>query len=97
MGTRLLTLSSQLSHCRTVLRLFDDVAMFIYTKQYGLGAEVTGRVGPYTLGNRCFMDLSRGNGAGQHFACFCEMISCSHLNLNEKIAYPFLCSKRLCD
>ncbi|XP_064427850.1 peroxisomal membrane protein 11C isoform X1 [Mirounga angustirostris] len=38
-GTRLLTLSSQLSHCRTVLRLFDDVAMFIYTKQYGLGAE----------------------------------------------------------
>lgn len=48
-GTRLLTLSSQLSHCRTVLRLFDDVAMFIYTKQYGLGAEVTGgggSVGP---------------------------------------------------
>lgn len=42
MGTRLLTLSSQLSRCRTVLRLFDDVAMFIYTKQYGLGAEVTG-------------------------------------------------------
>ncbi|XP_029772080.1 peroxisomal membrane protein 11C isoform X2 [Suricata suricatta] len=38
-GTRLLTLSSQLSHCRTVLRLFDDVAMFVYTKQYGLGAE----------------------------------------------------------
>ncbi|GAB5567668.1 peroxisomal membrane protein 11C isoform X3 [Prionailurus iriomotensis] len=38
-GTRLLTLSSQLSHCRTVLRLFDDMAMFIYTKQYGLGAE----------------------------------------------------------
>ncbi|KAB0400620.1 hypothetical protein E2I00_013662, partial [Balaenoptera physalus] len=27
-GTRLLALSSQLSHCRTVLRLFDDVAMF---------------------------------------------------------------------
>ncbi|KAM8925975.1 peroxisomal membrane protein 11C isoform 2-T2 [Lycaon pictus] len=38
-GTRLLTLSSELSHCRTVLRLFDDVAMFIYTKQYGLGPE----------------------------------------------------------
>ncbi|XP_024601666.1 peroxisomal membrane protein 11C isoform X2 [Neophocaena asiaeorientalis asiaeorientalis] len=38
-GTRLLALSSQLSHCRTVLRLFDDVAMFVYTKQYGLGAE----------------------------------------------------------
>ncbi|KAK2509822.1 hypothetical protein MC885_017491 [Smutsia gigantea] len=38
-GTRLLELSSQLSHCRTILRLFDDAAMFIYTKQYGLGAE----------------------------------------------------------
>ncbi|XP_058394041.1 peroxisomal membrane protein 11C [Diceros bicornis minor] len=41
-GTRLLALSSQLSHCRTVLRLFDDLAMFIYTKQYGLGAEEEG-------------------------------------------------------
>lgn len=41
-GTRLLELSSQLSRCRTVLRLFDDAAMFIYTKQYGLGAEVMG-------------------------------------------------------
>ncbi|XP_008049052.1 peroxisomal membrane protein 11C isoform X2 [Carlito syrichta] len=38
-GTRLLVVSSQLSHCRTVLRLFDDLAMFIYTKHYGLGAE----------------------------------------------------------
>uniref|UniRef100_A0A452DYI3 Peroxisomal biosis factor 11 gamma n=1 Tax=Capra hircus TaxID=9925 RepID=A0A452DYI3_CAPHI len=38
-GTRLLALSSQLSHCRMVLRLFDDAAMFVYTKQYGLGAE----------------------------------------------------------
>ncbi|KAG8519251.1 Peroxisomal membrane protein 11C [Galemys pyrenaicus] len=38
-GSRLLALSSQLSHCRTVLRLFDDLAMFVYTKQYGLGAE----------------------------------------------------------
>ncbi|XP_066199498.1 peroxisomal membrane protein 11C isoform X2 [Saccopteryx leptura] len=38
-GTRLLALSSQLSHCRTILRLFDDLAMFMYTKQYGLGAE----------------------------------------------------------
>ena len=41
-GTRLLALSSQLSHCRIVLRLFDDVAMFVYTKQYGLGAVVPG-------------------------------------------------------
>ncbi|XP_075402035.1 peroxisomal membrane protein 11C [Tenrec ecaudatus] len=38
-GTRLLALSTQLSHCRTVLRLFDDLAMFAYTKQYGLGTE----------------------------------------------------------
>ncbi|XP_004378646.1 peroxisomal membrane protein 11C [Trichechus manatus latirostris] len=38
-GTRLLALSAQLSRCRTVLRLFDDLAMFAYTKQYGLGTE----------------------------------------------------------
>ncbi|XP_054422195.1 peroxisomal membrane protein 11C [Pteronotus mesoamericanus] len=38
-GTRLLVLSSQLSHCRTILRLFDDLAMFMCTKQYGLGTE----------------------------------------------------------
>lgn len=38
-GTRLLAVSAQLSHCRTVLRLFDDLAMFVYTKQYGLGPE----------------------------------------------------------
>ncbi|XP_006970261.2 peroxisomal membrane protein 11C isoform X1 [Peromyscus maniculatus bairdii] len=39
MGRRLLVVSAQLSHCRTVLRLFDDPAMFVYTKQYGLGTE----------------------------------------------------------
>lgn len=38
-GRRLLVVSAQFSHCRTVLRLFDDLAMFVYTKQYGLGAE----------------------------------------------------------
>ncbi|XP_019060300.1 peroxisomal membrane protein 11C isoform X2 [Fukomys damarensis] len=38
-GTRLLAVSAQLSHCRTVLRLFDDLAMFLYTKHYGLGTE----------------------------------------------------------
>ncbi|XP_028635576.1 peroxisomal membrane protein 11C isoform X1 [Grammomys surdaster] len=38
-GRRLLVVSAQLSHCRTVLRLFDDLAMFVYTKQYGLGTE----------------------------------------------------------
>lgn len=38
-GMRLLAVSAQLSHCRTVLRLFDDLAMFLYTKQYGLGTE----------------------------------------------------------
>ncbi|XP_039623128.1 peroxisomal membrane protein 11C [Polypterus senegalus] len=38
-GRRLLLLSAQLSHCRTVLRLFDDLAMFLYTRDYGLGTE----------------------------------------------------------
>ncbi|XP_036305990.1 peroxisomal membrane protein 11C isoform X3 [Pipistrellus kuhlii] len=38
-GARLLAVSSQLSGCRTTLRLFDDAAMFLYTRQYGLGAE----------------------------------------------------------
>lgn len=41
MGRRLLTVSAQLSHCRTVLRLFDDLAMLAYSRQYGLGAKVT--------------------------------------------------------
>lgn len=62
-GTRLLALSSQLSHCRTILRLFDDLAMFMYTKQYGLGAEVMGYVrlweGEQTPGSWCFMDWSK--------------------------------------
>ncbi|XP_075467198.1 peroxisomal membrane protein 11C isoform X1 [Ascaphus truei] len=35
----LLIIASQLSHCRTVLRLFDDLAMFAYSKQYGLGRK----------------------------------------------------------
>lgn len=38
-GSHLLALSSQLSHCRTVLRLFDDLAMLAYTKHYGLGPK----------------------------------------------------------
>ncbi|XP_076977595.1 peroxisomal membrane protein 11C isoform X2 [Tamandua tetradactyla] len=36
---RLLALATELSRCRTVLRLFDDLAMLAYTKQYGLGAK----------------------------------------------------------
>nr|XP_014430847.1 peroxisomal membrane protein 11C [Pelodiscus sinensis] len=39
MGRRLLAVSTQLSHCRTVLRLFDDLAMLAYSCQYGLGAK----------------------------------------------------------
>ncbi|CAM2109097.1 unnamed protein product [Caretta caretta] len=39
MGRRLLAVSAQLSHCRTVLRLFDDLAMLAYSRQYGLGAK----------------------------------------------------------
>lgn len=37
-GQSLLVLSAQLSHCRTVLRLFDDLSMLGYSHSYGLGA-----------------------------------------------------------
>lgn len=37
-GRSLLLLSAQLSHCRTVLRLFDDLSMLGYSHSYGLGA-----------------------------------------------------------
>ncbi|XP_068446064.1 peroxisomal membrane protein 11C [Clinocottus analis] len=37
LGKRLLLFSAQLSHCRTVLRLFDDLAMLAYSHSYGLG------------------------------------------------------------
>lgn len=37
-GQSLLLLSAQLSHCRTVLRLFDDLSMLGYSHSYGLGA-----------------------------------------------------------
>ncbi|XP_067168783.1 peroxisomal membrane protein 11C isoform X1 [Apteryx mantelli] len=35
----LLAVSAQLSHCRTVLRLFDDFAMLNYSRGYGLGPK----------------------------------------------------------
>ncbi|XP_076008933.1 peroxisomal membrane protein 11C isoform X2 [Genypterus blacodes] len=38
-GKSLLLFSAQLSHCRTVLRLFDDLSMLAYSHSYGLGAE----------------------------------------------------------
>ncbi|KAG7487886.1 hypothetical protein MATL_G00028320 [Megalops atlanticus] len=38
MGKSLLLFSAQLSHCRTVLRLFDDLSMFAYSRSYGLGS-----------------------------------------------------------
>ncbi|KAM3876264.1 amyloid-beta A4 precursor protein-binding family A member 3 [Diretmus argenteus] len=38
LGNSLLLLSAQLSHCRTVLRLFDDLPMLAYSHNYGLGA-----------------------------------------------------------
>lgn len=37
-GKSLMVLSAQLSHCRTVLRLFDDLSMLGYSHSYGLGA-----------------------------------------------------------
>ncbi|KAL4658814.1 Peroxisomal membrane protein 11C-like [Arapaima gigas] len=39
LGKSLLLLSAQLSHCRTVLRLFDDLSMLSYSWSYGLGAS----------------------------------------------------------
>ncbi|XP_062816297.1 peroxisomal membrane protein 11C [Anolis carolinensis] len=39
LGRSLLSLSAQLSHCRTVLRLFDDLSMWDYSRQYGLGRQ----------------------------------------------------------
>lgn len=38
-GQSLLLLSAQLSQCRTVLRLFDDLSMLGYSHSYGLGAS----------------------------------------------------------
>ncbi|XP_029356367.1 peroxisomal membrane protein 11C [Echeneis naucrates] len=38
LGKRLLLLSAQLSQCRTVLRLFDDASMLVYSHNYGFGA-----------------------------------------------------------
>ncbi|KAM6921894.1 peroxisomal membrane protein 11C [Xenentodon cancila] len=38
-GKSLLLFSAQLSHCRTVLRLFDDLSMLAYSHSFGLGAS----------------------------------------------------------
>lgn len=38
LGKSLLLFSAQLSQCRTVLRLFDDLSMLAYSHGYGLGA-----------------------------------------------------------
>lgn len=37
LGKSLLLFSAQLSHCRTVLRLFDDLSMLAYSHSYGMG------------------------------------------------------------
>lgn len=39
LGKSLLLFSAQLSQCRTVLRLFDDLSMLAYSQSYGLGAR----------------------------------------------------------
>lgn len=41
LGKSLLLFSAQLSHCRTVLRLFDDLSMLAYSHSYGMGAGVS--------------------------------------------------------
>lgn len=40
LGKSLLLFSAQLSHCRTVLRLFDDLSMLAYSHTYGFGDRV---------------------------------------------------------
>lgn len=40
LGKSLLLFSAQLSHCRTVLRLFDDLSMLAYSHSYGTGVGV---------------------------------------------------------
>ncbi|XP_071380660.1 peroxisomal membrane protein 11C isoform X2 [Centroberyx affinis] len=52
LGNSLLLLSAQLSRCRTVLRLFDDLAMLAYSSSYGLGA------GEEDSGLRCISVLT---------------------------------------
>ncbi|XP_067824573.1 peroxisomal membrane protein 11C [Heptranchias perlo] len=37
LGRRLLLVSQELSNCRAVLRLFDDLSMYLYSREYGLG------------------------------------------------------------
>ncbi|XP_076880514.1 peroxisomal membrane protein 11C [Brachyhypopomus gauderio] len=44
LGKSLLLFSAQLSHCRTVLRLFDDLSMVAYSWGYGLGAAEEDKV-----------------------------------------------------
>ncbi|GAB6032004.1 peroxisomal bioproteinsis factor 11 [Chamberlinius hualienensis] len=50
---KLCILGSQLSSCRTVLRLFDDIVMLNYTLNYGLGKKEEDRLTRYlsVLGN----------------------------------------------
>ena len=38
---KLKKISEQLSYCRLILRLFDDLPMLRYTVMYGLGKEVS--------------------------------------------------------
>ncbi|CAK6972143.1 peroxisomal membrane protein 11C [Scomber scombrus] len=44
LGKSLLLFSAQLSHCRTVLRLFDDLSMLAYSHGYGFGTEEEDKV-----------------------------------------------------
>ncbi|XP_017332786.1 peroxisomal membrane protein 11C isoform X1 [Ictalurus punctatus] len=44
LGKSLLLFSAQLSHCRTVLRLFDDLSMAAFSRSYGLGSTEEDKV-----------------------------------------------------
>lgn len=41
LGESLSILAKNLNECRTMLRLFDDLSMFLHCTRYGLGSKVT--------------------------------------------------------
>lgn len=66
LGKSLLLFSAQLSNCRTVLRLFDDLSMLAYSHSYGLGA---------TEEDSCVRWISVLNNAADQLYYPCEHIA----------------------
>ena len=48
-GEKFRIFAEAISECRTVLRLFDDAAMFSYARSYGTGKQVGKSVGRQSL------------------------------------------------